>query len=199
MLIHLIKSQPRSSNQQKLQFYSTSCNWRKSEHVRVFTDQAGAWEGSALCPGSGRIAHLRGLKFLSVLRAGRGTLVLSWCLFGVSFSSLTGDDFCSWLKKSPLAVEVPRDCSCQKTKSPELRSPLFCPWPQGVSSPLCSSAFQAVGEVPAPQGQWLIWKCAESHHCLETYGYYSLIKGNSNFPGDKSCRMQLYYYEQVRI
>lgn len=86
-------------------------------------------------------------------------------------------------------------------KSPELRSPLFCLclWTQGVSSPLCSSAFQAVGEVPAPQGQWLIWKCAESHHCLETYGYYSLIKGNSNFPGDKSCRMQLYYYEQVRI
>lgn len=48
VLIHLIKSKPQISNQQKLKFYSDSCNWTKSECVRVFTDQARACEGSGV-------------------------------------------------------------------------------------------------------------------------------------------------------
>lgn len=48
VLIHLIKSKPQSSNQRKLKFYSDSCNWTKSGRVRVFTDQAGACEGSGV-------------------------------------------------------------------------------------------------------------------------------------------------------
>lgn len=170
VLIHLIKSKPQSSNQQKLKFYSDSCNWTKSERVRVFTDQARAGEGRE-CPGSERITHLSCLhKAELALRAGAGISFhpkvrqvplfgghfcwadFIWCCIVFNYRW----DFCFWLKKSPLAVEVPRDCCCQKSKSPELRSAPFCPcpWPQGVSSLFCNSALQAGGEVPAPQGQW---------------------------------------------
>lgn len=99
VLIHLIKTKPRSSNQQKLQFYSDSCNWTKSERVRVFTDQARAGEGSggnvlaqwelhtsAVC--TRQCKHWKeGLESLSIPRSSRwlclgntsAELMFIWC------------------------------------------------------------------------------------------------------------------------
>lgn len=188
VLIHLIKSEPRSPNQRKLKFSSDSCNWTKSEHVRVFTDQARACEGSGvnvlarwqlhtsalctsgrrgwnLCHSQGQVAPFGGHFCSADVYLAFRCLDLQVMSFALGWKSLL------LLWRSPGTV-IARKSSPQSSDLPHSAPVLGL---RGQFT-FCSSAFQAVGEVPAPQG--LIWKCAESHHCLETSGYYSLIKGN---------------------
>lgn len=198
VLIHLIKSKPQSLNQQKLNFYSDSCNWTKSEHVGVFTDQARACEGSGAKAPAQWVTHLSCLhKAVLALAGGAGIsfspkvrqvalfgghfcwadvcfvfhcLVLQVMIFAFGWKSL----LLLWRSPGTIIARKPSPQSSDLTRSASalgLRASVHLSAAQ-------LSRLQERFQLHRDSGDWLIWKCAESHHCLETYGYYSLIKGN---------------------
>lgn len=166
--------------------------WAREDFYRPGKSMWGEWSER---PGLVRVTHFsclhwqEGLESLSVPRSGKwlclgatsAEILFTWCFIVLTYRwwfllLVEKDSCCCGGPQGPLFI-IARKPSPQSSDLPRSAPALGLRVSVHLSAAQLSRLWERF-QLHRDSGDWLIWKCAESHHGQETYGYYSLIKGN---------------------